>query len=180
MADPLPCLQQEGVLLAVVAGQQGRAADDVPATGLIERDDVAQAQLHYDAPARDPHPGRLPALEGKGVFKPGGVGVTGGKAQHIDIVVALAVDADDFLHRLALNAGDLLQIQCIFPLVQDRDLRHNGLGERSKIQVAGALVDGLLQLLQVSCERVVVDDQGAVCGDQFPYPGEPMGFQRAL
>ena len=36
MADPLPRLEQEGVLLAVVTGQNGSGADDVPAAGLVE------------------------------------------------------------------------------------------------------------------------------------------------
>lgn len=79
MADPLARLEQEGVLLAVVTGQNGSGADDVPAAGLVEGDDVAQAQLHHDAAAGNAYPGGLPPLEGEGILKAGGVGVAGAK-----------------------------------------------------------------------------------------------------
>ena len=55
--------------------------------------------------------------------------MAGRKAQHIHIIIALTVDADDLFLGLALDTGDLLQIQGIFAFVEDRDLGDNGLGE---------------------------------------------------
>lgn len=52
------------------------------------------------------------------------------------------MDADDLFLGLALDTGDLLQIQGIFAFVEDRDLGDNGLGEARQIQVLDALVNG--------------------------------------
>ena len=180
MANPLPRLQQEGVLLAVVAGKDGGGPDDVPAAGLIEGDDIAQPQLHHDAAAGDADSGGLPPLEGEGILKPRRVRVTGGKAQHIDVVVALAVDFDDLFFRLPLDPGDLLQVQGVLPFIQHRNLGDNGLGQAGDVQVLGTLGNELFQLSQVGAQGIVMDHQGAVGGDQFPHPGQALFFQRLL
>ena len=48
--------------------------------------------------------------------------MAGREAQHIHIIVALTVDADDLLRCFLLDRGDFLKIGGIFSLVADGNL----------------------------------------------------------
>ena len=97
---PLPCVEQERLLFPVVAGEDGGHAYDVPAAGLVERYYVAEGELHDYAAAGYPDAGGGAAFEREWVLESGGVGVSGGEAEHVKEPPRFLTDTVTLLRRV--------------------------------------------------------------------------------